>query len=194
MKIASIAFVFLAATLSGANAQNLLKNSSFETPVVAEGTFFNGFAPGHNIGAWTVVGSASNLGGVTLVSGAYQTDGITFNAHSGKQYLNLDWGYTAGVEQTVTTTTGANYILTFWLGSAYPTNGFADLSMVDVYINGYRTASMIQIGKVGSTKQIWKQYSVTLTASSNQTTITLLNGTQFAVNDAIDDVKLVPAQ
>jgi hypothetical protein len=38
MKIASIAFIFPAATLSGANGQNLLKNSSFETPAVAEGT------------------------------------------------------------------------------------------------------------------------------------------------------------
>jgi hypothetical protein len=66
--------------------------------------------------------------------------------------------------------------------------------MVDVYINGYHTASMIESGKVGSKKQIWKQYSVTFTASSNLTTITLLNGPQFLDNNAIDDVELVPAQ
>jgi hypothetical protein len=95
MKIASIAFVVLAATSSAATAQNLLKDSSFETPVIAEGSLLNVY-PGQKIGAWNVVGSSPSFNWVTLVSGTYPADGITFNAHSGKQYLSLTGGNNGG--------------------------------------------------------------------------------------------------
>jgi len=202
--------VLFVAISSAANAQNLLKDSGFESPAVPAGSFSSYFVPGQKIGAWDIVSSTPTGPGVTLVNGSFQADGITFNAHTGKQYLNLNEGQyfegsdgggvcqcEQGVEQTVMTTTGANYILTFWLGSVYdPTTvaGYADMSMVDVYINGYRAASMVESGKPHSKRQIWNQYSVTFTASSNLTKITLLNGTQWFQNDAIDDVELLPAQ
>lgn len=201
-----LAILGILSVAPAASAQNLLKDSGFESPVIPAGSFSETFTAQQRIGAWTVIGNFVLSGAVTLVSGSYQQDGLTFNAHSGNQYLDLgpatynNSGASGveteqGVAQTAATTPGANYILSFWLGSVYDTiNGISDMSMVDVYINGYRTASMIETGKSGSKKQIWHQYSVTFTASSSETTVMLMNGPQFIQNDAIDDVELVPAQ
>src|ERR1700733_10017694 len=74
-----------------ANAQNLLKDSGFESPVIPAGSFFATFTPQQRIGAWTVVGNFVTYGSISLVSGSYQQDGLTFNAHSGKQYLEIGY-------------------------------------------------------------------------------------------------------
>jgi hypothetical protein len=205
MKIASIALAVLVAFPAIANAQNLIRDSGFESPTIPSGSFSETFTPQQPMGAWTVVGSNTMGNGVSLVNGSYEQDGIRFNAHSGHQYLDLGPGtYSGGsggsaseqgVSQKVATSPGTSYILSFWLGSVYDTiNSISNLSMVDVYINGYRSGSMIETGTPGSKKQVWHQYSITFTASTSETTLTFLNGTGFEQNDALDDVELVPAQ
>src|SRR5579863_3065181 len=94
---------------------NLIKNGSFEMPVVPVGGFKE-FSTGQSFTGWQVVGAR---GSVAIVSGNYQGGGITFNAETGAQWIDLtgdESNMAAGVSQSVATTSGTEYHLTFWVG------------------------------------------------------------------------------
>jgi probable HAF family extracellular repeat protein len=77
--------------------QGLLVNPSFESPVLASGTY-TGFSPGQSIGGWQVDPFADD--GVLLLHDAYVGGGIVWPTGSdGDQYLCL--GYAAGAKSTV---------------------------------------------------------------------------------------------
>ncbi|HXZ12499.1 MAG TPA: choice-of-anchor L domain-containing protein [Candidatus Sulfotelmatobacter sp.] len=171
---------------------NLITNGSFETPVIPPGTFSNFGSGSDGITGWTVVGAA---GGVSIVSGTFSQDGITFPAEDGVQWVDLTGDGTnavEGVEQTVATTAGTNYVLTFWVGNA---NGgiFGPTSTVNVKLGGINgtllgtaTNSMSVPGL-----QVWQQFTMTFTASGTSTTIDFLNGSAATNNNTgLDNVVL----
>src|SRR5689334_4268646 len=86
-------------------AANLVNNGGFEKPVVPAGSFKN-FATGQSFTGWKVVGAT---GEVSVVSGTFQSQGFTFNAKAGAQWIDLTGpgSKTAtGVAQSVATTLG----------------------------------------------------------------------------------------
>jgi len=107
---------------------NLISNGSFETPLVANGvncfglTGCEGFAVGAALGAWTVVGISTTVNAILLLNNNYTENGgqLHFSAEDGQQSVDLTGAFNQGrngVEQTITTTPGTSYNLTFWVGN-----------------------------------------------------------------------------
>lgn len=182
---------------------NLLLNGGFEDPVLASGTAQN-FVSGQAIGGgWTVLGNPDT--NVVLVQTAYieTPSGFLqqFNAQEGLNSLDLtgasNQGLSVGVRQTVVTTPGLAYTLSFFVGRATPDSGaldpYANPATVDLSIDGGAqmsfTNSDITDGIIN-----WKQFSYAFTATGLSTTIDFFNGTLEGTNEAgLDNVSLVAA-
>jgi hypothetical protein len=183
--------VAISSPAGGALAANLIKNGSFETPAPPPGGY-NDYDPGQKIGAWTVVGGHD----VSISSTSEVNLGITLDAKKGKGFADLtgdcDCGDpTAGVAQTVKTTPGTTYVLSFWVGNCY-TPGHGTTSTVDVYVGPtLLTAAKNKRGK-GSTKQIWEKFTATFMATATTATISFLNGDPDGdEQNGLDEVNLV---
>ncbi|MFT3883745.1 MAG: DUF642 domain-containing protein [Gemmatales bacterium] len=169
----------------------LIVNGSFETPVVPVGGFTNFLGGSAAITGWTVVGVDTSI-----ASTSFMQSGITFNAQSGNQWADMA-GVTSnsnssGVTQSVTTTSGLAYQLSFYVGSAKD-NVFFFPATVDLSING--GARMSFTNPAAPTDHLdWKLFSVNFTATGPSTNITFFNGS--AANNFIsplDNVSLVVA-
>ena len=178
----------LAATAS-ASAQ-LIINGSFETPLVPPGSYTNYGAGSTAITGWTVVGVDSSV-----ISGTFMQSGITFQAQSGNQWLDIA-GVTSnsnasGVTQNIATVVGQAYDLTFYVGSATG-GGFFFPATVDLAIDG--GARMSYFNPTGPSDMLdWKLFTVPFTATNATTNLTFFNGS--AANNFIsplDNVSLVP--
>ncbi|HXI98944.1 MAG TPA: DUF642 domain-containing protein [Gemmatimonadaceae bacterium] len=181
-------------------AGSMLVNCSFERPPVV-GNGFQNFNTGQSLDGWTVTGEGS----VSTVSRNFQQDGFTFPAHDGAQALNLT-GFTSnsatGVSQTVTTTVGAHYTLTFWVGNLFDSNGIfgrgtnaagGTSSTVLVFVDGTQMGSAFN-ADLGFTMLNWQTFTFLFTAAAATTTIELRN--DDSVHDSsnfIDDVTLLLA-
>ena len=157
--VSSIAAVAAAFCLTLPAQADLLTNGSFETPTVAPGTFSNFPTGSTAITGWTVFGPP-----VSVVSGTF--DAPFFPAQDGTQWLDLT-GPTSGgggVQQTVATTPGQTYNLSFFVGT-----GFGTTSTVGVLINGslLTTRTNSTPGAVIN----WEQFTVPFTATSASTLI-----------------------
>ncbi len=148
-------------------------NGSFESPAIASGSFANFPGGSTAITGWTVVGVDS-----ALVSGSFMENGITFQAQSGNQWLDLAGltsnSMTSGVTQTVTTIAGEDYTLSFYVGSATD-NTFFFPTTIRLSIDGSSLMSFTN-PTAPSNALDWRQFSHTFTASSNNTNITFFNG------------------
>jgi hypothetical protein len=83
----------------------------------------------------------------------------------------------AGVAQTVATTSGTSYNLTFWVRNVYdPGGSYGVRSTVKVYVNGtLKLTATSSIRPVNQT-QAWKEFTLTIKATSNHTKISFING------------------
>lgn len=168
--IAAMILLSVPATRSDAA---FIVNGSFESPTVPVGSFTN-FSGGSNaITGWTVVGVDS-----AVVNGTFTQSGIVFQAQSGNQWLDLSGvtsnSNTSGVTQTVATTAGATYQLSFYVGSATDNNSFY-ASTVDLSINGGPRASFTN--PVAPTNRLdWRQFTASFTATGATTNVTFFNG------------------
>lgn len=94
----------------------LIENGSFETPTVNVGSWGDYGSGSTAITGWTVVGCC----GVSLVSGSFVSGGYSFPAEDGNQWADLTGDGSnnlEGVEQTVATTPGVSYTLSFYVGN-----------------------------------------------------------------------------
>jgi hypothetical protein len=191
-----IASAALFLTLLGSNALsagNLVRDGSYEKPVVPNGSFTL-FSNGQAIDAhWTVVGATGN---VAVVSGNFTQNGFTFPAKKGVQWVDLT-GYSSnsatGTKQTISTVAGQNYALTFFIGNVYNPGGiFGTRSTVDLQIDGVAVASFTNIGGQGTTALSWRKFSTDFVAAGTQTTIAFINGDPSNDNsNGIDAVSVV---
>ena len=173
-------------------AANLIRDAGFETPVVPQGNLER-FSTGDKIGPWTVIGAS---GTVDLISTTYAYDGFTFNAASGRQWLDLT-GSTqtaTGVTQSFATTPGARYRLHFFVGSVYDTGGVVGTSST-VYVSQGSTQiyKAVAKGMPGSTHQTWRGFNVVFTASAARTSLSFINGDPANDTDCgLDAVSVTP--
>ena len=173
-----------------AAAANLIKNGSFETPPSPQGSYAV-YAPGQTIGPWTVVGASGNVATVY----DYNEGGVTWSAHQGKAFLDLtgtcDCGAPSGVSQTVKTTAGQMYKLTFWVGNTY-ISGQGLTSTVDAYIGQKKVLSATNKAGKGSAKEVWHAFSVTFVAKAATTTLSFINADPSGdQQNGLDSVTLV---
>lgn len=176
-----------------ASAQFL--NPGFELPAVSPGgtTIFGG---GSTINGWTVLGPQ-----VMQVSTTYtESNGVTngtllFNSHSGLASMDLtgagNWGVTSGVQQSLATTIGQSYNLSFWLGKATGNGYYATPSTIDLSING---GTRISFSNSNNTPDVidWQQFTYGFVATGASTEITFFNGTASSANNfvGLDDVSI----
>ena len=184
--------LLLAATATAAPA-NLIKDGGFESPVVPVGGF-TVFSTGQKFSKWTVTGAPGSVG---IVSGTFSQNGYTFPARSGAQWIDLTGlSQTAtGVSQTVATTSGTSYTLTFSVGNASNPGGiFGTVSTVNVLVDGTLEMTAVNHKGMGTTTQAWKKFTLTFSAAGPATTISFIN--EDPSNDTqngLDAVKLVPS-
>lgn len=169
--VLTILFMFAAVEVRA----NLITNGSFETPTVPVGGFTNYGSGSTLISGWTVVGNQ-----VSVVSGSFSQSGISFPAEAGNQWLDLTGDGsnqdTEGVEQTIATTIGDLYTLSFFVGNVdSPATGFGTTSTVDLYINGGFVDAFTN-AIPNSTTQTWEQFTTSGVANATSATIEFLNG------------------
>lgn len=169
--VASLAIL----TLMGSPAfANLITNGSFETPVVPVGGFTNFNIGSTGITGWTVVGPQASI-----VSGSYKSFGLSFPAEDGSQWLDLTGdgsNKVEGVKQTVSTTAGSTYDLSFYVGNQVNSSGiYGTTSTVNVLLNGAPAQTFTNSLGAGGTTQVWEQFSLSFVAASGSTTIEFLN-------------------
>jgi membrane carboxypeptidase/penicillin-binding protein PbpC len=154
---------------------SLLTNCSFELPTITAGTY-SLFSSDAGIDGWTVAGAAGN---VDTLSTTFTQNGYSFVSEDGQQAMDLT-GTTntaTGVAQTVTTTVGTHYTLSFWVGNVVNPDGiFGVTSTVNVLINGTQVLAAENSGGMGTTMLNWQQFSWEFVAASTATTIAFING------------------
>jgi len=154
---------------------NLINDGGFEKPVVAVGGY-RLFSLGQTFDRWKVVGAGGN---VAPCSGKYQGNGITFNAQAGAQWMDLTGtsDTKTGIAQSVATTKGASYHLTFWVGNVYDPGGIYGVrSTVKVYVNGILKLTATNSMRSAHHSQAWKKFALTIKATSDHTKISFING------------------
>jgi len=170
----------------------LITNGSFEAPVVPVGSFKN-FASGSSlITGWTVVGP-----GASIINGTFFQECCSFPAEDGSQWLDLTGDGTnsiGGVEQTVATTAGTQYTLSFWVGNIFdPAGIFGTTSTVNVRLGGIAGASLGTFTNSSTTTgtQVWKLFNINFTATGASATLDFLNADPSNDNsNGLDNVSL----
>jgi hypothetical protein len=178
----------LGLAVAPAKAQ-IIVNGSFETPPVPSGSFTDYSGGSTGITGWTVVGID-----VAVISGTFAQNGITFEAQNGNQWVDLTGNNsnspTNGVTQTVATTNGLSYLLSFYVGSATD-NTFYFASTVGLSINGGTVVSYTN--PTAPTNMLnWEQFTAGFTATGSTTNITFFNRVAGNNNCSLDSVSLSP--
>jgi hypothetical protein len=178
--------------LVSAEASTLITNGSFESPVVPVGGFTNFASGSTGITGWTVVGPEASV-----VSGTFTSECCTFPAEDGNQWLDLtgDVSNTVeGVQQTVATTMGTQYTLSFWVGNIFDPGGiYGTTSTVDVRLGGLGGTLLGAFTNSSTTRgtQVWQQFATSFTATGSSTTLDFLNADPASDNsNGLDNVAL----
>ncbi|HEX7915162.1 IPTL-CTERM sorting domain-containing protein [Rudaea sp.] len=174
-------------------AQNLIVNGDFETPATPAGGYIDYPSGSTALTGWTVIGAAN---GISTVSSGVSVGCCTFPAQNGSAWLDLT-GYgtnsNEGIQQTVATTAGTQYTLSFWVGNVH--DGLPGLGLTStaiVLINGVQAGSFTNTANAQT--QSWQQFNVNFTATGASTTIAFVNGDPaLDDNNGLDNITLVAA-
>jgi hypothetical protein len=176
---------------TAAATTDLIDNGGFEVPTVATGNLTR-YSAGAKIGAWKVVGA----GNVDVLSETFEYGGYTFKPQRGKQHVDLTGNSQSvtGVEQTVATTAGHTYTLTFWVGNVVDSaSGLGVSSTVNVLVDGKQFYKAINSKMATTSVPSWQRFIRKITATSTATTIAFMNGDPS--NDTyngLDTISLTP--
>ena len=176
------------APLAGAN---LVTNASFETPVVPAGSFTNFGVASLALTGWSV--SGLSFTNVSIVSGSFSQNGVSFPAEDGSQWLDLTGdgsNSNESVSQPVVTTAGDQYQLSYYIGNTTGGQIFGTTSTVDVLLNG--SLAFVDTNALPSpTTLIWEQFTHTFIASGATTSIGFRNADPSTDNsNGLDNVVL----
>ena len=185
------AVLILVFAASAARANSIV-NGSFETPLVPNGIFTNFITGSTGITGWTVVGPE-----VSIVSTNYVALGFTFPAEDGTQWLDLTGDGTnsvEGVTQTLATTPGTAYDLSYFVGNQVNPGGiWGTTSTVNVMVDGVLIQTAVNSMGAGGTTQVWEQFTTSFLATSSSTTLEFLNGDPRNDNsNGLDNVVVTP--
>jgi hypothetical protein len=118
----------------------------------------------------------------SIVNGSYVSLGELFPAKDGVQWLDLTGDLSnavEGVQQTVTTTPGTSYTLSFWVGNVFqPGGAYGTTSTVNVRLGGIGGTLLGSFTNSSTTTgtQVWQQFSTSFTAAGTSTTLAFING------------------
>jgi hypothetical protein len=184
--------IFAMAASASTLSANLITNPGFEESEMS-GTLEIVNTGGSFITGWTVSGAS-----VLMIENPYAENAGTlfFSAHGGDQHLDITGAgntVSGAVSQTVATTVGADYTLSFWLGNQDDSDPiYPNASSVEVFLNGV-SQGIFSNGADTSNDVNWALQSLNFRASSASTTVMFVsatNGDNFA---GLDDVSLLAA-
>ena len=152
-KIAALAALVTAGTANAAT--ELVVNGSFENNVIA-----SAWAPASSVTGWT--SSASGSSAFEIQKGATQGGLGGFNpvAANGVQYLELNTDRPTSISQSIATTAGGTYALSFAYSGRPDTPGGAN-SLMNVYWGSTLLTPTALSGNTGGT---WQSFSQNVTA------------------------------
>jgi len=175
------------------SSAHAISNGSFETPLVPAGNFTTFTSGSSAITGWTVVGPPGE--NVAIVSGTFTSTGFTFPAQDGVQWLDLTGAGSnaaAGVQQTVATTPGASFDLSFFVGNIFNPGGpLGTSSTVGLQVDGGPIGLFSNTSGAGSSSLVWQQFTFSFTATGATTSITFINADPSTDNsNGLDNVVL----
>jgi hypothetical protein len=176
MKSLIVALALIAPGLAG--AQNIVRNGSFEETNQPSGT-------------WNVYNTIT--GWSTLQGpGIEVRDNVAGTAYDGSNFVELDSHSNSWMGQTLTTTAGVDYILSFFysprMGVAAASNG------IDVlWGNSLLNASPITGNGVGLTNNSWTQYSFTVRGTGSDLLSFRAVGISDSYGGSLDAVRVIAA-
>jgi hypothetical protein len=171
----AVVFSFCSAATNMARA-DILINGDFESPALATGSY----AMFPSISGWTLT-SGPDIEIQNNVAGA------PFN---GQQFTELDSDGSSSIAQTVATTVGKAYILTFAF-SPRPGTPVAD-NVLGVSWNGGQVAKLSADGSALPTTD-WKKFSYKVVATGTSSTLGFADlGTSNSLGTYLDNVTLNP--
>jgi Protein of unknown function (DUF642)/PEP-CTERM motif len=185
----SLVAVFLTAGFSrSGEASPVVLNGSFEDPLVTVNSFSNFNSGSNAITGWTVMGPAGSH--VSIVSGTFLAP--AFPAEDGAQWLDLTGNGSnqlEGVQQTLATTAGTSYALSFWVGNIIAPPVYGTSSTVGLDINGAFAGQFTNAA--GGATQTWQLFSHTFVATGASTTIAFLNRDNgFDNSNGLDNISI----
>jgi Protein of unknown function (DUF642)/PEP-CTERM motif len=184
----SAALALCLGLLANSAHANLFVNGSFELPLAPVGWYTNYAAGSPDIVGWSIVGIDA-----AVTSGSLVFSGITFQAQDANQWLDLSGASSNstlnGVSQTVATTPGQIYEVSFYVGSATDGSLFFPCT-IDLSIDGQARVSYFNPA-TPTTSLDWKQFTVNFTATGATTSLTFYNGgAANNFNAALDNVSV----
>jgi hypothetical protein len=160
---------------SSASAQNLIVNGTFDAPVVPAAGYEVYTPAVGSLAGWGVQGTE-----VAIVGSSFTEYGVSFVAQSGSQWMDLSGlaapNTTNGIVQSVATTVGEQYQLSFYLGSAFNGSGPYLSPTLDLSINGGTRVSYTNSNIVTNGQMNWQLFSTSFTASSALTSVAFYYG------------------
>ena len=163
----------LFAALATAHADNLLVNGSFEDQAQAPGSWH---VYDHLTGWATVAGSGIEL-----------RDNIAGRALDGRNFVELDAYSNSAMAQTVATTAGAAYTLSFAYSARAGVG--AQSNPIEVLWDGGLLASVTANG-IGLTEHDWHSFSYTVLGTGRDTLVFRAAGTNDSLWGSLDAVSL----
>jgi hypothetical protein len=167
--------VALAASFGVAHAgpTNLVVDGSFEDQAQAAGSW-NVY---NKINGWTTVSG----------SGIELRDQVAGNAFDGKNYVELDSYNNSAMAQTLTTTAGSLYTLSF----AYSARAGVDAASnpIEVLWNGLSVATVTGSG-LGQSGNVWSTFNYAVTGTGSDVLTFRAMGTNDSVGGSLDAVSV----
>jgi hypothetical protein len=155
---------------SSASAQNLIVNGTFDAPVVPNAGFEVYTPASGSLSGWGVQGTE-----VAIVGSSFVEYGVAFVAQSGTQWMDLSGlaapNTTNGIVQSVATSVGEQYQLSFYLGSAYNGSGPYLSPTLDLSIDGGTRVSYTNSNIVTNGQMNWQMFTTSFTATSTLTSV-----------------------
>lgn len=190
-------FLFACTTLAATAVAhaNLLVNPDFELPGTSTGSYIN--ASGNAISGWNILGSVLVLNHFYGESG----NGVNqFLANSGLNSLDLtgafNTGLGSGVEQTIATVPGQDYVVVFYMGVARSiTNSGYYSAPAKLNLNIGSQTTAYELDPPGPYNQtVWYPFITNFKATETSTNIQFMNGTASANCNfvGLDNVFIAP--
>lgn len=193
----AVAILSFGLALNPAHSATINAGSFEEVPNVSNGGFLS-WTSGQTITGtnWTVIGSGSP--NVSVVSSTF-TQQFNFPAQDGSHWVDLAGDTSSavpglGIQQSIATTLGQAYALSFYLGSVNNSGGvFGTTSSVIVKINGISAGAFTTPLGTGN-NQNWTQFTAFFTAAGPFTTIAFINN-DTDTDNGLDNITIaeVPA-
>lgn len=168
-------------------------NPGFEVPPPPNGGY-TVYGGGSSVSGWFVVGTQVMwLSNNYVESNGVSGGTLTFNSHSGQSSVDLTGagnnGTSAGVQQSVATSAGLSYTISFWVGKATGNAFYATPSTVDVSIDGGTRVGFTNSNNNPDVVD-WQQFFHTFVAAGSSTLVTFYNGTTDNNMVGLDDVSI----